>query len=354
MFACGVSSRKDNDDVQPEEKKEETGQKKVGYKESPVDWLKSSSAVNDIMFPLSTNTCVNYTTVKNQIFWIPGNGLPPILCGMAMPRRSSRPNFCVLYFHGNGEVVLESGKRRQYTADKFGALVIEMEYPGYPNCVGRGCATESTVCRDALTVADYITDTLQIPATKIMVYGRSIGSGVAMYVASKRQMGGLVLEAPFEGIRALAGAFAGKLGYFCAERFPNIKRIAKLQLPIAIVHGTLDEIIPFSHGESLAKAAGIFNSQENFLALRGYGHNNLPHDQVHRWLTQCSAFKATSQGSSLNTILIPQEHRQEPELLTKTLQTPPPPEKPIPTWKQLLRLTPEVSAAVAGIFSSSS
>lgn len=49
MFACGVSSRKDNDDVQPEEKKEETGQKKVGYKESPVDWLKSSSAVNDIM-----------------------------------------------------------------------------------------------------------------------------------------------------------------------------------------------------------------------------------------------------------------------------------------------------------------
>ena len=112
-------------------------------------------------------------------------------------------------------------------------------FQGYPNAPGRGQATESSVSRDALVVFDFIVNELGVPASRVLVYGRSIGSGPAVYLGTKRTFGGLVLEAPFQGIKALASTFVGSIGSLCAERFPNARRVRSLQSQSLLINTCL-------------------------------------------------------------------------------------------------------------------
>lgn len=364
---------------QPQQQQQQ--QPRQMHKEGPMDWLKNSSPVNDIMFPLSTNLNVPMTdAMMKYLFWVPDpntrkdgqatntstssfsssstsskpTSKAPILCGFASPQRS-KPKFCMLFFHGNGEAVLESQRYLQLAANNLQALVIGMEYPGYPNAPGRGQATESSVSRDALVVFDFIVNELGVPASRVLVYGRSIGSGPAVYLGTKRTFGGLVLEAPFQGIKALASTFVGSIGSLCAERFPNARRLAKIKgkIPIAIVHGSQDEIVPFSHGETNAHAAGIIECEREFLRLDGYGHNNVDPNIIHRWLKGSTPYTQVCKEEPLN-IPIKNEYRTPPQCLLDAImqdvnRNNDQPQQ-VPAWKQVLRFTPEIPAAIAGIF----
>jgi len=94
--------------------------------------------------------------------------------------------------------------------------IIIVEYPGYS--IYKTDKDADKLLDDALIVFDYLTDELNINSSNIYIYGRSIGSGPALYVSSKRKPGGLVLISPFTSIQAVAQESVGLLKFLVSER----------------------------------------------------------------------------------------------------------------------------------------
>ena len=106
--------------------------------------------------------------------------------------------------------------------------------------------------QDSEAVYEYLTAKLNIKPRNILLFGRSIGSGPATYLASKRETGALILMSAFTSIRAVVKDFAGKWAqYLIKERFNNFEAIPKVKCPVFFVHGQRDNLIPFSHSQDL-------------------------------------------------------------------------------------------------------
>ena len=87
-----------------------------------------------------------------------------------------------------------------------------------------------------------------IDESNIIMFGRSIGSGPASYVSSKRKPGALILMSAFKSIRDIVKDQAGNyLKYLVQERFNNMNWIAKVQSPTFLVHGMKDNLISYKH-----------------------------------------------------------------------------------------------------------
>jgi uncharacterized protein len=170
------------------------------------------------------------------------------------PRDTRTPAGAVLWFHGNAEWV--SGFAwlvRALRPAHAGMLVVE--YRGYGSSTGR--ATVAGISRDALTVWDWLAGRPEVDAARIVVYGRSIGSGPALHVAATRPVAGVILESAFTSLRALArrhypvfpSALAG-------SGFDNLAAIARVNAPVLLVAGERDRLVPAAMGRDLAAVAG--------------------------------------------------------------------------------------------------
>jgi esterase/lipase len=94
---------------------------------------------------------------------------------------------------------------------------------------------------------------MRIPAEKILLFGRSIGSGPAIFLASRRKIAGLVLMAPFSNLRTLARDLVGKVAEnMIEEKFHNLKDMEVITCPTLFLHGAQDELIPCQHSKDLA------------------------------------------------------------------------------------------------------
>ena len=132
--------------------------------------------------------------------------------------------------------------------------------------------SESGTYADAAGAYDYLVRARGVSADKIVVFGRSLGAAIATWLAAEREIGGLVLEAGFSSIRAMAKHY---YPYFPSSllvriRYPNIERIAAIRCPVLIAHSPDDEIVPFAHGRALYDRAA---TPKTFVELRG-GHND--------------------------------------------------------------------------------
>jgi len=124
-----------------------------------------------------------------------------------------------------------------------------MEYPGYGLYIGEPSADK--ILQDAEILFDFIVSQAGILPQNIMLFGRSIGSGPATYLASRRNAGALFLMSPYTSIKAVAKGVAGKMGALVAERFRNIDEIQNVKCPSLFLHGQKDKLIPFSHSVEL-------------------------------------------------------------------------------------------------------
>ena len=105
---------------------------------------------------------------------------------------------------------------------------------------------------DAEIVYDFLTNEIQIPSDNIILFGRSMGSGPATYLAGNRNPGLLILMSPYISIKEAVKDVAGKWAtYLIAERFRNIDEIAKTKCPCFFIHGKKDKLIPSSHSVEL-------------------------------------------------------------------------------------------------------
>jgi fermentation-respiration switch protein FrsA (DUF1100 family) len=130
--------------------------------------------------------------------------------------------------------------------------VLSMEYPGYG--IYRGTPDEDIILRNALGVWEWVVGGwgIGIDPVNVIVFGRSLGSGPAVWLAGVREPGVVLLMSAFTGIKAVARSFAGVIGgWLVKDRFDNVGRIGNVKCPIFFIHGMKDGIVPFGHSEIL-------------------------------------------------------------------------------------------------------
>ena len=128
--------------------------------------------------------------------------------------------------------------------------ILAVEYPGYGLYSAQPDADR--LLEDSLLVYDHITQKRGVSEDDIILFGRSIGSSPACYVANKRRPAGLILMSPFKSLREVAKDLVGWfLSLAIAERFRNIDLIKDVRCPTFIVHGQKDKLIPYSHAQDL-------------------------------------------------------------------------------------------------------
>jgi fermentation-respiration switch protein FrsA (DUF1100 family) len=130
-----------------------------------------------------------------------------------------------------------------------------MEYPGYG--IYDGAPDAQKILDDADSVYQYLVNVQKIPESKIMLFGRSIGTGPATYLASKYSPCALLLMSPFKSIRDIVVEQAGRYAaYLISDRFRNIDIIHKVRCPTFIVHGQRDTLINYRHSHELYQKCG--------------------------------------------------------------------------------------------------
>ena len=158
--------------------------------------------------------------------------------------------------------------------DKFQVHVLAVEYPGYGLC--SGVATGKTVMENALSALHFATQSLCWPIDSIKIFGRSIGTGPAVKLASLFRFAGIILVTPFLSVADLFKDRVGFLSHFIDEWYPNIDLVPKIRSPVLLIHGKADDMIAFRHAEKLYNA---ISSRKLLVSPAKMSHNtNLMND----------------------------------------------------------------------------
>ena len=187
---------------------------------------------------------------------------------------SENSKYTLLYCHGNAEDLAHSHNAYQDLATKMGCAVYAFDYPGYS--ASSGTPSESGAIAAGEVVLAHLLNTVGISRDRLIIVGRSLGSGIATELASRhRGLGGLILISPLKSCAAVAGKFAYYTLYGF-DLFPNIRRITNVvDYPILVFAGDRDQVVPYDHSVELAKEAGKVNKQTTFVRLQDAGHNDI-------------------------------------------------------------------------------
>lgn len=157
----------------------------------------------------------------------------------------------VIFFHCNGEDLAEALPTCRQIAATLNVNFVAVEYPGYSVYQGRE-TNEENILKDAEAVVEYMLEKLGIEPKDVIIFGRSIGSGPSIHVASKFEVGGLLLISAFSSIREVARDKVGNaLSYLVKERFNNLSKIERVKCPVTLVHGQKDELVSVEHALKL-------------------------------------------------------------------------------------------------------
>ncbi|MBX9256074.1 alpha/beta hydrolase [Desmonostoc muscorum CCALA 125] len=174
-------------------------------------------------------------------------------------------DYTILYAHGNAED-LGNIKQTLEQLHAWGFSVLSYDYRGYGT--SEGIPTENNAYQDIDSAYNYLTKDLKISPQKIIVWGRSVGGGSAVNLAARRPVAGLIIESTF--ISAFQVIVPFRILPF--DKFSNLDKIKNINCPVLVVHGKIDEIIPFSHGKKLFAAA---SSPKLSLWIEEASHNDL-------------------------------------------------------------------------------
>jgi len=175
----------------------------------------------------------------------------------------------LLFFHGNGGNIshrLDSLK----IFHELGLSVFIIDYRGYGQ--SQGTTSEQGTYRDAEAAWRYLTETRGIPDKDIIIFGRSMGGGVATWLSIRHTPDLLILESAFTSVADMAKHYYPYLPAHLLTRikYASIDRIDAIKCPILFSHSQTDEIVPFELGVQLFKQA---QAPKMFMQLEG-GHND--------------------------------------------------------------------------------
>lgn len=175
----------------------------------------------------------------------------------------------VLYFHGNKKnVSWYAGRVPAITRQGYDVWM--PDYPGFGKSTGR--LTEQRLYEYATQL--YKLARAKYDKQQIIIYGRSMGSGIAAYLASRSDCKSLVLETPYYSMHALVSHYLPvfPVSRLIHYRLPTFEYLPKVTAPILIFHGTSDGVIPYSNAKKLQ---ATLKPGDQFITIEGGSHNDL-------------------------------------------------------------------------------
>jgi fermentation-respiration switch protein FrsA (DUF1100 family) len=156
----------------------------------------------------------------------------------------------IIYFHGNAEDIGLAFDLLYQFGNEMKMHILAVEYPGY-GLYKTSPPNENQIREDSEIIFDYLTKRLGVKEQDIILFGRSMGSGPATYLASKKNAFCALLMSPYTSIKDVSRSLLGKFSFLLTpivyERFRNIDSIKEAKCPFFFLHGLRDKLIPHSH-----------------------------------------------------------------------------------------------------------
>lgn len=177
---------------------------------------------------------------------------------------------CLLFCHGNAGNISDRLANVKLLL-KLPVNVFIFDYRGYGK--SEGSPTEAGVYEDAESAWRFVHEKKGFAASRIVVFGRSLGGAVAAELALRRPLKALILESTFFSLKDLVGKiFPYALFYpFIPDKFNTGRKIGKVHVPLFIIHGDQDRTVPWSHGKKLFDTA---NTPKKFWLVKGAHHTD--------------------------------------------------------------------------------
>ena len=203
---------------------------------------------------------------------------PATITALYLPNPTAK--FTLLFSHGNAEDIgadlplLDIYRRA-------GFAVFAYDFRGYGTSEGR--STEAGVYADAEAAYTGLTGDLGVPPSQVISMGRSLGSAAAIHIAVTHPVAGLVVEAPFvSAFRVLT-----RVQLLPWDKFDNASKIRQVEVPVLVIQGDADEVVPFRHGQKIFELA---NEPKQKLWVHGAHHNDVLFTGTERYLAALREF----------------------------------------------------------------
>jgi len=191
------------------------------------------------------------------------------LNGWFIPHPDARAT--LLWFHGNAGNISHRVENLKLLHDKVKLNIFIFDYRGYG--LSTGSISEEGTYRDGRAALNYVNQQIGVEAKNLIIFGRSLGAAVATEVALQCACRGLILEAPFTSIRDMAQKIFPVLpiGLLLQTRFNILEKIAQLRVPLLVLHGDRDDVVPYEQGKKVFAAARV---PKSFYTISGATHND--------------------------------------------------------------------------------
>lgn len=178
---------------------------------------------------------------------------------------SPKAKYTIIYSHGNAED-LGTIYSHVESLHELGFNVLAYDYEGYGTSEGK--PSEKATYRDIDASYNYLIKVHSVKPKNIILYGRSVGSGPTVDLASRKLVGGVILESAFVS----AYRVVTFVPLFPFDKFKNLHKINKMNAPLLVIHGNKDTVVPFWHGEKLYNE---YNGTKQSYWVIGANHNDI-------------------------------------------------------------------------------
>ena len=181
--------------------------------------------------------------------------------------RNAEPAPAVIFAHVNGELI-DFWPHELKTFNRLGVGVLLVEYPGYGR--SEGAPSQKSITEAFTNAYDVLVARKDVDSSRIILFGRSVGGGAVCTLAANRPSAALILMSTFISARSFAPKYLVP-AFLVRDPFDNLSVVGAYQEPVLVIHGKFDDIIPYSHGSAICKAAhrGRMITYES-------GHNDCP------------------------------------------------------------------------------
>ncbi len=181
----------------------------------------------------------------------------------------------IVYFGGNAEEV--SGNLSD-TARIPGAHWALFNYRGYGNSTGK--PSQDALFADGVAIVDELTRRLNVPVEKVILFGRSLGSGVAVHVASKRRIAGLILATPYDSVAKVAKSVYPifPIALLLRHPFDSLSLARQLETPALFLVAGSDNVIPRKHSRNLFDH---WRGEKEWVVIPASDHNDISNSDTY-------------------------------------------------------------------------
>lgn len=189
--------------------------------------------------------------------------------GLFLPSPAAKVT--VLISHGNAGNISHRMERALLFREWLEANVLLYDYRGFG--LSEGQPDEPGTYQDGRAAYRHLVDSRGIPPEQIVLFGESLGCAVTVELATSHRSAAVVLEAPFTSVPDMSRLVFPMLpvAAFIKTRYDNVSKIGRLRMPLLVMHGDRDEVVPFWMGERLFAAAA---EPKRFFKIVGAGHND--------------------------------------------------------------------------------